>query len=114
MLTTIYKNEQGIIDKVVLSAQSAEESRELLACVESFKKRADGSGTLRYNNAKGDYATDPRYGIGENYTSQSAAVDVRGNTLPTVRELPTQEEADKIAAQAEAEREQRKLESQGV
>lgn len=106
MLTTIYRNEQGVIDKVVLTAQNADESNELLRAVEGLDKRkADGSGTLRYNEAKGDYSQrgDP-YGIEKTYTAESAAVDVRGNSLPISRPVPTQEEADAIVLEAQRER----------
>lgn len=52
----------------------------------------------------GDYSqeNDP-YGIAAEYTGQSAAVDRRGNEVMPARSIPTQEEADKVAADAEAE-----------
>ena len=47
MLTTIYKNEQGVIDKVVMTAQGVEDSKQLLQFSKNF---ADGSGTGRYGS----------------------------------------------------------------
>lgn len=70
------------------------------------------SGTEKYTAAKGDYAQsgDP-YGIEKEYTAQSAAVDVQGNSETPVRSLPTQEETDAVVAQAKAESAERRFET---
>lgn len=62
-----------------------------------------GSGSKRVSGGDYSQADDP-YGIAAEYTSQSAAVDVRGNSPIVPRGLPTQEEADAIVATAAAER----------
>lgn len=48
MLTTIYKNEQGVIDKVVLVAQSPEEAKWLIDVAAQYE--APGSGSERWPN----------------------------------------------------------------
>jgi hypothetical protein len=85
--------EFGLIDHI--NALDVRIGRLEMLLEKKFPAEAQGSGTERYTDAKGDYATDPRYGISEEYTSQSA------------HNIPTQEEADRVAAEAQAERDAR-------
>jgi hypothetical protein len=76
MLLTIYKNEQGIIDQVKLTAQGPEDSRKLLDFANS---EAPGSGTGRW----GDHDNWTQHGDGTDYPLHGASygVEAGGNTL---------------------------------
>jgi hypothetical protein len=50
MLLTVYKNEQDVIDKVILVAEDEDDAKELLDFHEEYKRRAEGSGTGRYGS----------------------------------------------------------------
>jgi len=75
MLTTIYKNEQGGIDKVVLTAQNAEESEDLL----DFTREKQG---YTHGWDKGFAGEGDPYGIQKEYLPQSANPDAAtGNKI---------------------------------
>ncbi len=84
MLACIYQDEQGVIDKVVLTATGVEESKELIALAEKYKPKPEvaGSGSARWPE-------------GEGWTNAGDGTD-----YPAV---PTQAEADAVAEQARAE-----------
>lgn len=50
MLLTVYKNEQDVIDKVILVAEDEADAKELLDFHSEYKRRAEGSGTGRWGD----------------------------------------------------------------
>ena len=79
---------------------------------DSFKEVQDGSGSERYYTEhwdKGFAGDNDPYGIGREYVSQSANPNAAlyDPNSPPVANLPTQDQADAVVAQAQAELDER-------